>query len=145
MDTQRLRDELATLKAANGAIQPRDLWRRAKSRDHWLHDHFEWNDSIAADRYRDAQAAALIRAVKLVDEPVAVRELHPVRLENGPRSYEPLGDVATRETWACQLRTRIQSEIVSQVGRWLTIGQRVGLDVDRLVTDALRQADKGAA
>lgn len=37
----------------------------AKSADSPLHDQFEWDDSIAADRYRIEQARTLIRSVRI--------------------------------------------------------------------------------
>ena len=142
MDIKRLEQELADLREVNdGVVQPRHLWLRARDHGHWLHDRFEWDNGTAADRYRDIQAASLIRLVKVErpEEP-PVRELHPVRVGDGKRSYEHLSDVVARSTWADQLRERLQSEIVSNIRRWVPLGRRVGLDVEAVIAEALRRS-----
>jgi hypothetical protein len=141
VDVDRLRAELHALRKETGTIQPRALWERAKPKNHWLHDAFEWDNAVAADRFRDAQAAALIRVVKVVRDDETVRELHPVMLDSGRRTYEWLGAVTERETWRDQLSSRLQTEIAAAVKRWVPLGRKVGLDVVATIMAACEQAE----
>jgi hypothetical protein len=146
MDTERLLQELNDLREATGTIQPRALWLRARAPKHWLHSSFEWDNGKAADKYRDIQAAQLIRIVKVErNDDVGIRELHPVRLEGGKRSYEPIDTVMKTSTLRAQMSERLQAEIAAAVNRWVPLGRKVGLDVAAIVTAAVRQVDDDRA
>ena len=49
----------------NGIISPRLVVDVARDEAHPLHNHFEWDDSVAGDLYRCGQAAAMIRRVTI--------------------------------------------------------------------------------
>ena len=51
-----------------GMLTPGLVVIAAENPGHELHDRFEWDDSIAAARYRLTQAAAIIRSVKVTVE-----------------------------------------------------------------------------
>ncbi|MEX3950592.1 hypothetical protein AB4Y45_25525 [Paraburkholderia sp. EG287A] len=72
MSTDRQRTVSDTLRKmhdkAGGVLMPRNVWQESKPVKHPLHPEFEWNDSTAADLYRDEQARALIRSVRFVSE-----------------------------------------------------------------------------
>jgi len=147
MDRTRLIAELVDLQDANnGVIAPRALWQRARNPKHWLHDRFEWDDGVAAERYRDEQAARLIRIVKIEPSPApAVREFHPVKIGGGARSYQSLEDITSKATWTEQLRDRLRKEIGAQVARWVGLGTRCGLDVEQIIAEELRRNSGKAA
>ena len=49
-----------------GALVPNDLVRVAKSKRSPLHPCFEWDDTVAAGKHRDAQARYLMRNIVVV-------------------------------------------------------------------------------
>lgn len=49
----------------NGQLTPRAVVEEAKPDDSPLHDHFEWRDDVAAQKYREDQAAYLIRMIAM--------------------------------------------------------------------------------
>jgi hypothetical protein len=49
----------------NGYARPGDVVDRARDPANVLHDHFEWDDTIASEKFRKAQARALLRRVSL--------------------------------------------------------------------------------
>lgn len=59
-----------------GRLLPVEVVESARDDDSPLHSHFEWDDSLAGEKYRLHQARALIRTVKLMvtvhDVPVSV-------------------------------------------------------------------------
>ena len=48
---------------SNGNLTPRALVDVSRPEDAPLHGQFEWNDEVAAERYRETQAQYLIRSV----------------------------------------------------------------------------------
>lgn len=97
-----LRDIMAGIHAQRGALTPPLVVAEATPEDHPLHDRFEWDDTLAGPRYREHQAAQLIRSVRVryaVTEDgreKSVRAFLPVRrnadddLDGITSSYEPV-------------------------------------------------------
>lgn len=56
---------LEVLERDNRRLMPRDVVEAARNRRSPLHAFFEWDDSVAADRYREQQATQLIRRVRV--------------------------------------------------------------------------------
>lgn len=92
-----LREHLQAIYAENGALTPRLVVDAARDPEHPLHDRFEWDDSLAGEKYREQQARQLIRTVKVV-EPVGdldearVRAFHSVPRPDG-QTYVPVEEV----------------------------------------------------
>lgn len=92
-----LRDELSRIYTSHGQLTPKLVVDLARNPEHPLHERFEWDDAVAGERYREVQAAELIRSVKVVrkdKEPgdADVREFVHVERPTGS-SYVPLGEV----------------------------------------------------
>lgn len=94
-----LRDHLQTIYDNVGRLTPEDIVDAARDENHPLHERFEWDDGIAAEAWRRAQAHELIRSVRITyaeDEkgrPRTVRAFHALRTEKG-HVYEPAEKVA---------------------------------------------------
>lgn len=56
---------LAALERDNGRLMPQDVVNAARNRRSPLNPFFEWDDSVAAQRYRLQQASLLIRRVRV--------------------------------------------------------------------------------
>lgn len=50
----------------SGNLTPQALVEVSRAEDAPLHNAFEWDDAIAAERYREAQAGYIIRSVEVV-------------------------------------------------------------------------------
>lgn len=103
-----VRDALQAHYDEFGSLVPADLVAQAADPAHPLHGSFEWDDTKAGAAYRVAQAAGMIRSIRVtyVDdpEPRSVRAFLPVKREDAPTSYEPVRRVmADRSTRAAQL------------------------------------------
>ena len=72
-------DECARLEA-EGRLTPRELVDESRPEDAPLHHCFEWNDDVAAEKWREAQAGHIIRCVEVVREDMSqpVRAFTPV-------------------------------------------------------------------
>ncbi len=58
--------ELERIYAERGTLTPEAILESARDEGHALHRYFEWDDSVAAEKYRRAQASSLILASKFV-------------------------------------------------------------------------------
>lgn len=52
----------------NGFLRPQEVVEYAKNPNTVLHQYFDWDNDIAADKYRIAQARALIRVAVIVEK-----------------------------------------------------------------------------
>jgi len=93
-----LREALTDIYVRHSALTPKIVVEEARPPESPLHSRFEWDDTIAGEKFRQVQAAELIRSLKVVsgrDEEgnKTVREWLSVERPDRPRSYEPLGEV----------------------------------------------------
>jgi len=93
-----LREELDKIREKRGSLVPKVVVEEAKPPRHPLHDRFEWDDSVAGKRYREGQAAELIRSV-MVTFPADNGEVHSTRAfvnvaRPTGREYLPIAEVA---------------------------------------------------
>lgn len=72
-------EHLEKLEKQQGCVTPKIVLESARSETSVIHSCFEWNDDIAAEKYRETQAGSLIRnlTVKMVESDE--RQLEPVR------------------------------------------------------------------
>lgn len=96
-----LRDELNAIRAERGILTPGVVVDVAREPSHPLHDRFEWDDSVAAERHRESQARELIRSVRVqYDTPSGsaadLRGFVSVSRADVPaREYVPVEEAAT--------------------------------------------------
>lgn len=74
-----------------GCIKPRDIVAEARSASSPLHRCFEWNNKVAAEKYRIEQAKYVLRSIVIIhdgpdDEPILVRAFVSIN-DNDQPSY----------------------------------------------------------
>lgn len=60
--------ELETIESTHGCLTPQNVLESSRAEDAPLHKCFEWDDSIAAEKYRLRQAGSIIRNIVVVNE-----------------------------------------------------------------------------
>ena len=60
-----LRSILTEIYTRRGQLTPHAVVDEARDENHPLHPRFEWDDKIASEKYREVQAAQIIRSVKI--------------------------------------------------------------------------------
>lgn len=103
-------------KRNGGVLKVDDVIEEAKNVNSVLHQHFEWDDSEAADQYRRQQARALIQRcrIQLVEtEPVKIRAFVslPTDREQGGGyrlTTEVMGDEYLKDEMLRDIRMTIQ-------------------------------------
>lgn len=95
------KQELELIRSENGGfLRPADVVNYARDDKSALHEYFEWDDSAAAEKYRLAQARALIR-VAVVVEPRTSEKLRAYVSLTSDRSaeggYRAIADIINDE------------------------------------------------
>lgn len=102
----------------NGRLDPRDVVEAAKSEASVLHSLFEWDDGVAAEKYRLDQARGTIRALEVVLEDTTI-QAKPVRafvsvVRDADRSYTSISH-ALSET---ELRRQVLEQALRELEAW---------------------------
>lgn len=79
---------------SNGMLTPKNLVDASRPDDAPLHKCFEWNDGIAAERWRETQAAYIIRSVEVkVEEHSDPTRAFVATITDNTREYKSIGYV----------------------------------------------------
>lgn len=91
-----LRDHLQAIYDERGELTPALVVNVARDNRHPLHSRFNWNDTQAAEKWRQHQAHELIKSVRIVytsaktGSPITLRAFHAVKKPDTDRYvYEP--------------------------------------------------------
>lgn len=96
-----LRAQLQAIYDQHRKLTPALVVDEARDPQHPLHARFEWDDSIAGERWRHHQAHELITSVRVSyvapsGKPRDIRQYHAIRGEKG-HVYEPVEKVVADE------------------------------------------------
>jgi hypothetical protein len=130
--------ELTRIYERDGGITPATVVDEARPPMALLHDAFEWDDSVAAERYREAQARQIVRSVVLVSEPEK-RESAPIVRAfvslSAPkpgaaqaRIYKPTLDALNDPAEADDVKRRLRHELLALRRRYMDL-----LDVSDMI------------
>jgi hypothetical protein len=93
--------ELEEIREQHGVLTPTVVLGVASNPDHPLHDQFEWDDTVAAHRFRVSQARRIIQATRIEritdDQVLRVRAYVSVRGPSEPSNYRPVDDLTDME------------------------------------------------
>jgi len=89
-------DECERLESSGG-LTPRRLVDASRPEDAPLHKCFEWNDGVAAERWREAQASYIIRSVEVsIEEHMEPTRAFVATISDSAREYKSIGYVMRR-------------------------------------------------
>lgn len=98
-----LLSELQAIRDEHGQLTPVLVVETARDPEHPLHSRFDWDDSVAAEKWRLEQASQLLRVTKRVDlsRPTDLRAFTAIKGENSHKAdyvptEEALADNFTR-------------------------------------------------
>ncbi len=137
-NAQKIGEALTAISnTAGGRLTPKAVLQASKTPTHVLHKHFEWDDSVAADRYRQDQARTLIRCVQIVNEEQEDKPA-PAFLsisDKGGVAYRPLAIVMGSTELQLAVLQRAEKDLESFERRYRDLG-----DICDLVRSAREKA-----
>lgn len=80
-DAQKVGEELEAMRQETGTLSPAQIVEAARPKKSLLHGYFEWDNTVAAQKHREAQAAHLLRSI------VAVKVSSLPHLEQPTRAF----------------------------------------------------------
>lgn len=119
LDPQKAGEALARVeKAHNGLLEPEMVVEAARDEKSPLHDHFEWDDAVAAGEYRKDQARELIRAIT-IDIGRSNIEPRPIRAFVNVEVGGAQGYVSTpRAMSSAELRQQVIAQAWNELEAW---------------------------
>ncbi len=82
-----LLDQLTAIRDERGSLTPALVVDAARDPEHPLHSRFEWDDGVAAEKWRLEQASQLLRVVKLPPDPARPSDLRAFVAVKGKDSH----------------------------------------------------------
>lgn len=112
-------EELFNLHEEHDGLTPSLVLEAAASPTSSLHDHFEWNDSLAASQWRLTQARQLISKVRIrIESRPEVRVRAYVSIEDGnSRRYMHASRVTADEVMREQHRRQLERQLANLLGK----------------------------
>lgn len=104
---QQVGEMLDELSRSASGLTPQSLIEANRAEGTLLHDVFEWRDDIAAEKYRQEQARAIIRNIVIVEQTTDEEERAPVRgyvsAPGGESRYVTMQSALTEEKYRAKL------------------------------------------
>lgn len=120
-NAQRIGEALAVVTEKNkGHLTPIAVVEAARDRKSVLHRHFEWDDKIAAEKHRAAQARDLIRSIHVENadsEDGLSRAYLSIREKDGT-SYRTIGDVLGSADLQSRVLAQAERDLISFENRF---------------------------
>lgn len=115
-DAQKVAEEIGTEK-----ITPEEVLEKARDENSELHKCFEWNDSVAAEKYRLQQAGNVIRMLYYESEKKDVEPVRLYSLTTEQRTYQPTKSFLVQEDEYQSLLKRAKAELEAFKRKYHTI------------------------
>lgn len=131
---------------ASGGLTPKNLVGVSRPIEAPLHNEFEWCDEIAAELYREGQAAHIIRCVVVKPEKteaVPVRAFFPVQKDN-PNTYTNIQTIIRQPDLMESLLDRAIAEMISFKRKYESIEalKNVCAEMESIITVSAKRTAK---
>lgn len=90
VEAQTPGEELARIYNKYGKLDPKNIVDESRAETALLHSCFEWDDEIAAEKYRETQAATIVRALTVSESDEQAQERETRAYVHVQCSYHPL-------------------------------------------------------
>ena len=106
-DAQKVADEIG-----EKSFKPEDLVEYARNhKDSELHKCFEWNDSIAAEKYRVQQARGILLNLVFEECDDKLKSQRVYHLTSETKTYAPLTQILQKDDEYLKLLSRAKAEL----------------------------------
>lgn len=117
-DAQKVADEIG-----NERISPAEVLEKARDVNSELHKCFEWNDSIAAEKYRLQQARGILINLVYKEKESNEEPVRTFQITSQRNVYQPTVSFLVQEDEYQNLLKRAKSELKSFKKRYHTLSE----------------------
>ncbi len=107
-DAQKVAKEIGSSE-----ITPQEVLERARNENSELHKCFEWDDSVAAEKYRLQQAGNVIRMLVFAPKKECEQPVRVFQITSTKNTYKPTKQFLVQENEYQQLLKRAKNELES--------------------------------
>lgn len=140
-------EELQRISAQHGELTPAGVVEESRPEVAPLHPVFEWDDALAAEEYRKAQARQLVRAVVLVPDPRKGEGTPTIRAfvsvtkpGSQERTYKPIVEALQNPEDAAAIKARLLKELLALRSRYVDL-----MEFDEQISASFQQLVSVAA
>ena len=117
-DAQKVAEEIG-----DNRISPQELLEKARDVNSELHKCFEWNDSVAAEKYRLQQARGVLINLVYKEKEPKVEPVRMFQITTQKNVYQPTVQFLVQEDEYQHLLKRAKSELESFKKRYHTLSE----------------------
>lgn len=117
-DAQKVADEIG-----NDRISPAEVLEKARDVNSELHKCFEWNDSIAAEKYRLQQARGILINLVYKEKESNAEPVRTFQITSQRNVYQPTVSFLVQEDEYQNLLKRAKTELESFKKRYHTLSE----------------------
>lgn len=131
-DAVKIGRALDSVREQYGRLTSEFVVKAATKSNHPLHKYFEWDDTEAAESWRQEQARQLIKSIKITivrednDEPLNVRAFVSIRTDEG-REYAPVMEAMSNRAHRSQLLADALDDLKMWRKRYKDLQELAGL------------------
>ena len=118
------------LEGSAEGLTPKTLLDASRDESAPLHGEFEWDDGVAAEKYRLDQARSLIRNICIITEKsdgTKVTDRQFVITPGGRSQYVALGAALSNEKWHDNLLEQARRECQNFIGKYRRLKELTGV------------------
>ena len=123
VSAQTAGEELHRIYTDKGHLKPADVVDESRPTSAPLHACFEWNDELAAEKYREAQAGNLIRSITVVHETPAPEPIEVRAFVKTLETYAPIEVVVNSEEQMAALLESALAELKAFEKKYATLSK----------------------
>lgn len=123
VDAQTAGEELHRIYQEKGRLDAPDIVNESRPEEAPLHPCFEWDDAVAAEKYREVQAGNLVRCIVTTYE---TEEQKPIEVRAFPcvqQTYQPIEVVVKSEEKKADLMQSAIEELKAFQKKYATLKQ----------------------
>ncbi len=147
LDPEVAWEEIRSIGESNGGLATAEaIVEASRSENALFHRYFEWDDSIAAEKHREAQARTLVGSIQVrySQSPGVETRAFEITVQKDVRGYAPVDIILANPDERALLLQRAFAELASFKRRYTALSELSGvlLQIDDLLT---RQGAAGQA
>jgi hypothetical protein len=125
-----IKQAIVELVNERGLIKPHQIVDAARSEDSVLHSYFCWDDTEAAEKWREEQARQLLKSIRLTVDtspPVSVRAFISLPTDRvSGEGYRRMEEVLNNDFMVRQLF----ADIEARIEKWEALSRSLGAIID---------------
>ena len=123
VSAQTAGEELHRIYADKGQLKPADVVDESRPTSAPLHPCFEWDDEVAAEKYREVQAGNLIRSITVVHETPAHEPIEVRAFVKPMDTYTPIEVIVNSKEQMAALLESALAELKAFEKKYATLSK----------------------